>query len=77
MLLAQTAAPERKVAGNVVTSQRDPAVTIELPRAAQYPSKGNPTGRSEVCTGGLAKSHSDEPGYLGTGANRDCRQYCC
>ena len=33
---AQTAPPERKVMGNVVTSERDPAVRIELPKAAQY-----------------------------------------
>ena len=35
MLMAQTAPPERKVAGNVITSERDPAVRIELPKAAQ------------------------------------------
>ena len=35
-LTAQTAPPERKVVGNVVTSERDPAVRIELPKAAQY-----------------------------------------
>jgi hypothetical protein len=35
-LTAQTAPPERKVAGNVVTSERDPAARIELPKAAQY-----------------------------------------
>ena len=34
--MAQTAPPERKVVGNVVTSERDPAVRIELPKAAQY-----------------------------------------
>jgi hypothetical protein len=34
--MAQSAPPERKVAGNVVTSERDPAVRIELPKAAQY-----------------------------------------
>jgi hypothetical protein len=33
---AQTAPPERKVLGSVVTSERDPAVRIELPKAAQY-----------------------------------------
>lgn len=33
---AQTATPERKVLGGVVTSERDPAVRIELPKAAQY-----------------------------------------
>jgi hypothetical protein len=35
-LTAQTARPERKVTANVVTSERDPAVRIELPKAAQY-----------------------------------------
>ena len=35
-LVAQTARPERKVVGNAVTSERDPAVRIELPKAAQY-----------------------------------------
>lgn len=35
-ILAQTAPPERKVAGNVITSERDPAVRIELPKAATY-----------------------------------------
>ena len=35
-LIAQTALPERKVADNVVTSERDPAVRIELPKAVQY-----------------------------------------
>jgi hypothetical protein len=35
-LMAQTAPPERKVLGNVVTSERDPAVRIELPKTAQY-----------------------------------------
>ena len=38
--MAQTAPPERqperKVAGNVITSERDPAVRIELPKDAQY-----------------------------------------
>jgi hypothetical protein len=34
--MAQTAPPERKVAGNVVTSERDPAVRIELPKSAHY-----------------------------------------
>jgi hypothetical protein len=33
---AQTAPPERKVSGNVVTSERDPAVRIELPMDAHY-----------------------------------------
>ena len=35
-LTAQTSAPERKVVGNVITSERDPAVRIELPKAIQY-----------------------------------------
>src|SRR5579859_8229404 len=35
-LTAQTAPPERKAVGNIVTSERDPAVRIELPKAAQY-----------------------------------------
>jgi hypothetical protein len=35
-LTTQNALPERKVAGNVVTSQRDPAVRIELPKTVQY-----------------------------------------
>jgi hypothetical protein len=35
-LVAQSAPPERKVASNVVTSLRDPAVLIELPRDVQY-----------------------------------------
>jgi hypothetical protein len=34
--MAQTAPPERKVLGNVVTSKRDPEVRIELPKTAQY-----------------------------------------
>jgi hypothetical protein len=34
--LAQIAPPERKVAGNVVTSERSPAVRIELPKSAHY-----------------------------------------
>ena len=33
---AQTAAPERKVEGDVVTSERDPAVRIRLPASAEY-----------------------------------------
>jgi hypothetical protein len=33
---AQTSPPERKVLGNVITSERDPAVRIELPKAARY-----------------------------------------
>jgi hypothetical protein len=35
-IMAQTPPPERKVADNVITSERDPAVRIELPKAAQY-----------------------------------------
>jgi hypothetical protein len=35
-LIGQTAAPERKVVGTVITSERDPAVRIELPKAARY-----------------------------------------
>jgi hypothetical protein len=39
-IMAQTAPPgrqpERKVAGNVITSERHPAVRIELPKAAHY-----------------------------------------
>lgn len=39
-IMAQTAPPEhkveRKVAGNVIISERDPAVRIELPKAAAY-----------------------------------------
>ena len=35
-LPAQTNGPERKVEGNVITSQRDPNVRIELPKSAQY-----------------------------------------
>src|ERR1700759_2394457 len=34
--LAQSPQPERKVSGNVVTSERDPKVRIELPRTVQY-----------------------------------------
>jgi len=33
---AQTKAPERKVAGNVITSARDPKARIELPRSVRY-----------------------------------------
>jgi len=36
LLMSQTAPPERKVLGNVVTSDSDPAVRIELPKTAQY-----------------------------------------
>jgi hypothetical protein len=35
VLMPQTVPPERKVAGHVITSERDPAVRIELPKAAQ------------------------------------------
>ena len=35
-LVAQTPPPERKVMGNVVTSLRDPAIRIELPRDVEY-----------------------------------------
>ena len=36
LLTAQTNVPERKVSGNVITSQRDPQVRIELPKSVQY-----------------------------------------
>jgi hypothetical protein len=36
LLNAQAAHPERTVVGNVITSQRDPAVRIALPQAVQY-----------------------------------------
>jgi hypothetical protein len=36
ILAAQKTGPERKVEGNVVTSERDPKVRIRLPRPAQY-----------------------------------------
>jgi hypothetical protein len=35
-ILAQTAPPERKVLDNVIVSERDPAVRIELPKDARY-----------------------------------------
>jgi hypothetical protein len=35
-LLHQSRQPERKVAGNVITSESDPKVRIELPRSVQY-----------------------------------------
>src|ERR1700738_4981950 len=35
-LAAQTPGPERKVAGNVITSKREPKVRIELPKSVQY-----------------------------------------
>jgi hypothetical protein len=34
--MAQAATPDRKVAGNVITSESDPAVQIVLPKAVQY-----------------------------------------
>ncbi len=34
--MAQNAPPERKVVANVVVSERDPAVRVGLPKAAQY-----------------------------------------
>ena len=36
MVVGQNAAPERKVVGNVITSESDPAVRIELPKVVQY-----------------------------------------
>jgi hypothetical protein len=33
---AQVSGPERRVSGNVITSEREPAVRIELPKAASY-----------------------------------------
>jgi len=35
-LAAQTQHPERRVAGNIITSEHDPKVRIELPASAQY-----------------------------------------
>jgi hypothetical protein len=35
-LVGQATAPERKVQGNVIVSERDPKVRIELPKLAQY-----------------------------------------
>ena len=35
-LAAQTNGPERKVQGNVITSERDPSVRIQLPESVQY-----------------------------------------
>jgi hypothetical protein len=35
-LAAQSPAPERKVAGSVITSEREPRAAIELPRSVQY-----------------------------------------
>ena len=36
LVSGQSVAPERKVSGNVITSERDPAVRIEVPEQAQY-----------------------------------------
>ena len=36
LLAAQTRIPERKVTGNVIISEHDPAVRIELPKSVQY-----------------------------------------
>ena len=36
LLTSQTAAPERKVEANVITSQHDPAVRITLPKSVRY-----------------------------------------
>jgi hypothetical protein len=35
-LAAESAGPERKVEGNLITSKRDPKVRIELPRSVRY-----------------------------------------
>lgn len=35
-LVAQTTGPERHVDGNVITSERDPKIRIELPKSVQY-----------------------------------------
>ena len=35
-LAAQNRGPEREVAGNVISSEHDPSVRIELPRSVQY-----------------------------------------
>jgi hypothetical protein len=35
-LALATTAPERKVTGNVITSEHDPSVRIELPKSVQY-----------------------------------------
>jgi hypothetical protein len=35
-LRGQTAGPERRVEGNVITSERDPAVRVHLPKSAEY-----------------------------------------
>jgi hypothetical protein len=36
LLAAQTKRPERKVEGNVITSERDPTVRIQLPKSVEY-----------------------------------------
>jgi hypothetical protein len=36
LLGAQVSGPERRVSGNVITSEHEPAVRIELPKAANY-----------------------------------------
>jgi hypothetical protein len=36
LLFAQTGRAERKVEGNVITSERDPRVRIQLPKSVQY-----------------------------------------
>jgi hypothetical protein len=36
LLSAQVSSPERKVQGNVITSERDPAIRIHLPKSAEY-----------------------------------------
>lgn len=36
LLRAQTSAPERKVNGNIITSERDPKARIELPESVHY-----------------------------------------
>jgi hypothetical protein len=40
LLFPQNAPPERRVEGNAVTSERDPAMRIELPNPAQYLGAG-------------------------------------
>ena len=36
VLAAQTKTPERTVVGNVITSERDPKVRVQLPKSARY-----------------------------------------
>lgn len=36
LVSAQVSRPERKVQGNMITSERDPAVRIHLPKSAEY-----------------------------------------